>query len=82
MSTWTVAQLDRLREVAALRRDLTASLDQIAHNTITAIETNVLDCPEIWNYQRRVIEGAVIVTYEVRQPGERDWQPFRLVRLT
>ncbi len=43
--------------------------------------TNRLDCPEIRHYQRTVLEGVVIVTYEQRGPGERDWQPVRIVRL-
>jgi hypothetical protein len=38
--------------------------------------------PEIRRYRRQVLEGAVIVTYEVRQPGEHDWHPVRIVRLT
>lgn len=37
--------------------------------------------PEIRHYQRREIEGAVIVTYEVRLPCERNWTPVRLVRI-
>ncbi|HEV2127839.1 MAG TPA: hypothetical protein VGR22_04385 [Thermomicrobiales bacterium] len=45
-------------------------------------ETNIMGVPEIRNYECRVIEGAVIVTYEVRGPGERDWQPVRLISLT
>ena len=43
--------------------------------------TNMLSVPEIRNYQEQVIEGAVIVRYEVRQPGAADWRPVRLVRL-
>lgn len=36
--------------------------------------------PEIRHHQRRMIDGAVIVTNEVRQPGEAAWQPARIVR--
>jgi hypothetical protein len=43
--------------------------------------TNRLDCPEIRHYRREVIKGAVIVTYEQRGPGEREWTPVRLIRL-
>ncbi len=45
-------------------------------------EINVMGVPEIHCYSRQVIESAVIVTYKVRQPGERDWMPVYLVRLT
>jgi hypothetical protein len=41
-------------------------------------ETNRLDCPEIRHYSRQVLEGVVIVTYEVRQPGERTWTLVKL----
>ncbi len=44
--------------------------------------TNVLSVPEIRNYRCEAIEGAVIVTYEMRQPGAVAWWPVRLVRLT
>ncbi len=44
-------------------------------------ETNRLDCPEIRHYQREVLDGVVIVTYEIRQPGASDWQLVKLVRL-
>ncbi len=42
---------------------------------------NVLDVPEIRHYHRDEREGVTITTYEQRQPGERDWQPIRLVKL-
>jgi hypothetical protein len=44
-------------------------------------DINPFDCPEIRHYRREVIDGAVIVRYEIRQPGERDWTPVRLIRL-
>ncbi|HEV2129159.1 MAG TPA: hypothetical protein VGR22_11115 [Thermomicrobiales bacterium] len=43
-------------------------------------ETNVMGVPEVRSYQREVIEGDVVICYEVRQAGERDWQPVRLFR--
>ncbi|HEV2124596.1 MAG TPA: hypothetical protein VGW38_17725 [Chloroflexota bacterium] len=45
-------------------------------------ETNEMGVPEVRHYQRRVIEGAVIVTYEQRDPGSAVWRPVRLVCLT
>jgi hypothetical protein len=44
-------------------------------------DINRLDCPEIRHYRREVIDGVVIVRYEQRGPGERDWIPVRLIRL-
>lgn len=82
MITETIPQLERLREVAELRHDLMASMDEILHDRIAAIETNVLDCPEIRHYQRQALEGVIVITYEVRQPGKSDWQPVRIVTLT
>ncbi len=43
--------------------------------------TNRLDCPEIRHYQREVLDGVIVIRYEIRAPGERDWQPVRIVRL-
>jgi hypothetical protein len=45
-------------------------------------DTNIMGVPEIRHYQRQELEGVIVVTYEVRQPGEHAWQPVRLVRLT
>jgi hypothetical protein len=44
-------------------------------------DINPFDCPEIRHYRRDVLDGVVVVRYEVRQPGERDWQLVQLVRL-
>ncbi len=40
--------------------------------------TNVMGVPEIRHYRREVLDGVVIVRYEIRQPGERDWTPVRV----
>ena len=45
---------------------------------ITRIIT--LSVPEIRNYHREVIEGGIVITYEVRHPAERDWTPVKLFR--
>ncbi len=43
---------------------------------------NVMGVPEIRSYQRKAIEGGVVIRYEVRQPGERDWTPVKLFQPT
>jgi hypothetical protein len=44
--------------------------------------TNLLLVPEIRIYTRTEIEGGIVISYEVRQPGAVNWQPVRLFRST
>jgi hypothetical protein len=46
------------------------------------MDRNQLSVPEIRNYRQRPIEGGIVITYEVRQPGAADWQPVKLYRST
>ncbi len=45
-------------------------------------EVNQLDVPEVRNYRREAIEGGVVIAYEVRHPGEREWTPVCLFQPT
>lgn len=45
-------------------------------------DRNIMGVPEIRSYGREVIEGGVVVRYEVRQPGEADRAPVALFRPT
>ena len=38
-------------------------------------ETNAMTVPEIRDYRREVGADEVVVTYEVRWPGEQEWRP-------
>ena len=45
-------------------------------------DRNTMGVPELRHYAREEIEGGVVIRYEVRKPGERDWQPVTLFRPT
>ena len=53
-----------------------------AWNHTNGTGTNMLNVPEIRNYRQRPIEGGIVITYEVRQPGEADWQPVTFFKST